>query len=394
MVNPYLKHAALALMLCAGFSGAVVAQKKPLTIEAADAAMARWPDGRMGPQGASVPWGFEPGILLSGVRAVSDTTHDPKYFAYLKNAIDQWVQEDGSIRSYDMKAYALNNILLGRELLLLYSTTHEEKYRKAAETLHAQLLSQPENPAGGWWHAQATPNLMLMDDEYMLGPFYAEYAKEFREPKALAAVKKQIFLVSRHATDAKTGLLHHGWDTSTRMGWKDGLSPSLWSRSMGWYLMALVDTLQYVPGNDPDRPRLLALLRKTAHAVELARDPQTGLWFQIMDKPALAENYIESSSCLMLTYALAKGARLGYLAPAYHADAEKAWQSILKRFVKMDQQGQIMITGTVTHVSLGAAVENDGRPDYYLHAPVVSDDAKGVGAFLLAGSEMELQKAH
>ena len=92
----------------------------------------------------------------------------------------------------------------------------------------------------------------------------------------------------------------------------------------------------------------------------------------------------------MFTYAFAKGARLGYLPARYGIAAARAWKAIQLRFVRTTATGEVEITGTVTHIALGASPADDGSYGYYLHAPVVGDDPKGVGAFLLAGSEMEL----
>jgi unsaturated rhamnogalacturonyl hydrolase len=158
---------------------------------------------------------------------------------------------------------------------------------------------------------------------------------------------------------------------------------------MGWYLMALVDTLPYVAERDPHHAALIAMLQRAAAAVERAQDPQSGLWYQILNKPGEKGNYIESSSVLMFTYAFAKGARLGYLPKPYGVAAVRAWKAARFRFIRTSVQGEVKITGTVTHIALGASAADDGSEDYYLHAPVVDDDPKGVGAFLLAGSEME-----
>ena len=355
--------------------------------------MERWPNGHIGPANAAVSWGFEPGIVLAGIDAVWSATHDERCFEYIQRSVDQFVQADGSIRTYDARAYALNNILIGRQLLTLDRVAHEEKYRKAIETLHAQLVAQPRTASGGFWHAQAAPNLMLLDDTFMFAPFDAEYAVNFHHPEDLDEVARQFVLLDQHARDPKTGLLYHGWDESKSRTWinrQTGTSPNLWARGMGWYLMALVDTIPYYPKRDPHRAVLIGILRETSAALIRQQDPQSRLWYQILDKPGEKENYIESSSVMMFTYALAKGVRLGYLPMQYRAKTERAWKAIGERFVKVSASGEVTITGTVTHVALGAAPENDGSDAYYLHAPVVSDDPKGVGAFLLAATEMEL----
>ena len=368
-------------------------KEAPLTLRAADQVIVRWPDGQLSPKGTPTAWGFELGIVLAGMDAVWSATKEPKYLDYVQHAVDHYVQPDGTIVSYDPQAYSLNNILIGRQLLTLYRATHQEKYKLAAERLRKQIATQPRTASGGVWHSRATPNLMLLDDQFMLAPFYAEYAATFHEPQDLDDIVKQFTLLEQHTRDAATGLMYHGWDESHTAPWANvntGTSPNLWARGMGWYLMALVDTLPYVPENDPRHAVLLAMLHRAAAAVEHAQDPQSSLWYQILNKPREKQNYIESSSVLMFTYALAKGARLGYLPKPYGIAAARAWKAARFRFIRSTAAGEVKITGTVTHIALGTSPADDGSDDYYLHAPVVDDDPKGIGAFLLAGSEMEL----
>jgi unsaturated rhamnogalacturonyl hydrolase len=365
----------------------------PLTVRVANQVMVRWPEGHISPKGTPTTWGFELGIVLAGMNAVWSATNNPNYLSYVQHAVDQFVQPDGTIAGYDSQAYSLNNILIGRQLLTLYRVTRQEKYKLAAERLRQQIATQPRTASGGVWHSRATPNLMLLDDQFMLSPFYAEYAATFREPQDLDDVVKQFTLLDQHTRDAKTGLMYHGWDGSRTAPWANvstGTSANLWARGMGWYLMALVDTLPYIPEHDPHHAELLAVLHRTAAAVRRVQDPQSDLWCQILDKPGAKENYIESSSVLMFTYAFAKGARLGYLPKPYGIAAARAWKAIRLRFVRTSESGEVKITGTVTHIALGASPVDDGSYDYYLHAPVADDDPKGIGAFLLAGSEMEL----
>jgi unsaturated rhamnogalacturonyl hydrolase len=384
---------ALACLLCA-FPTLVYGQQNSLTVRVADSAMKRWPNGHIGAKDATVSWGFEPGIVLAGFNAMWNETHDPRYLNYIQQAVNQFVTVDGAIRTYDSQVYSLNNILIGRQLLALYRATGDERYRKAADTLHEQLLHQPRTASGGYWHTRATPDLMLLDDTFMFAPFLAEYAATFKQPKDLDEIAVQFGLLAEHTRDAKTGLFYHGWDESRSRSWVDkttGTSSTLWARGMGWYLMALVDTLPYLSPTDPQRAVLIGILQRTAASVVRAQDSDSGLWYQVLDKPGQLENYIESSSVLMFTYALAKGARLGYLPASDRASAMRAWRAVRKRFVEVTPQGNVKITGTVTHIGLGAGPQDDGSYSYYLHAPVVSDDPKGVGAFLLAATEIEFR---
>ena len=276
--NRTLRTAA-RLLVCAvllhGEAGTAAKPEKALPMRVAREAMERWPNGHIGPRDSVVVWGFEPGIVLAGFAALWDATGDQASFDYIRQSIDQFVRPDGSIRSYDLKAYALNNILMGRELLLLYRVTGEARYRTAADHLRQQLATQPRTASGGYWHAEATPNLMLLDDQFMVAPFAAEYAVMFHKPEELAGIADQFVLIYRHTRDRKSGLLYHAWDESRSAGWADkrtGTSANQWARGMGWFMMALADTLPFCPQADPNRAVLLELFRQTAAAVIAAQD--------------------------------------------------------------------------------------------------------------------------
>ncbi len=383
----------MALVLAASTTSAVWAQQKPWSQRMADSTMQRWPNGRWAAAGAPWHWNYELGTLLEGMDAVWYGSGKGEYYRYIKASVDQFVTADGAISTYKANEDQLDSILLGRQLLLLYQVTDDEQYYKAAKLLREQLAQQPKTPSGGFWHKKIYPNQMWLDGLYMAEPFYAEYAKEFEEPQDFAEITRQFVLVDEHARDAKTGLLYHGWDESKEQFWANkqtGDSANLWGRAMGWYMMALVDTLPWYPEHDPGRAQLLEILRRTAAAVAKVQNPQSGLWWQVLDKPGAKGNYLEASASCMFTYALAKGVRLGYLPRAYEKNAERGWSGIQKQFLRVGGDGRVTLTGTVKVAGLGGADHRDGSYGYYVSQPVADNDPKGVGAFLLAASEMEM----
>jgi unsaturated rhamnogalacturonyl hydrolase len=306
---------AIALLLaCMSRQGS--ASEMPWSQRTADAAILRWPDGRWVPAGQHWAWNYELGTLLEGMDAVWLNTADARYYNYIKASVDQFVEADGSIPTRKAEEYQLDNILLGRQLLLLYGVTQEKRYADAAQTLYEQLMHQPRNPAGGFWHKQRYPNQMWLDGLYMAEPFYAEYASRFNHPEGFKDITHQFALMDQHARDPKTGLLYHGWDESKRERWANketGVSSQFWARAMGWYMMALVDTLPFYPEDDPGRKQLIAQLELAAAAVLRYQDTASGLWYQVIDQGRRKGNYLESSASCMFVYALAKGVRRGYL---------------------------------------------------------------------------------
>jgi unsaturated rhamnogalacturonyl hydrolase len=355
--------------------------------------MRRWPQGHFREGDPTPHWNYQLSVLLEGMEAVWKQTGDKAALNYIRDSIDQLVQPDGSIPSYNARNSSMDDILLGRQLLLLYKVTGESKYRIAAGLIRRQLSTQPKNASGGFWHTQNFPDQMLLDDEYMFAPFLAEYAATFNEPQDFSDITHQLILLEDRARDRKSGLLYQEWNETKTESWVNrttGNSANFWGRGEGWYLMALVDALPYFPKESPDRAKLIACLNRTADGIIRHQDKKSGLWYEVLDKPAEKGNYFESSAAGMFVYSLAKGVRLGYLPRHYLVNARRGWNGMLTHFVATAPDGSITITGTIKGIDLGSAPSHDGSFAYYTGAPVISNDPKGVGAFLLAGTEIEL----
>ena len=368
------------------------AQQLPWSQRAANAAIARWPDGRFVAPGEPEKWNYELGTLLDGMDAVWLNTADPRYFHYIQDSVDALLAPDGSIPTLKPEDHELDNILLGRQLLLLYRVMRNQRYLTAATYLYGQLAQQPRNKEGGYWHKQRYPNQMWLDGLYMAEPFRAEYASISHHPADFNDITHQFVLMEQHARDPKTGLLYHGWDESKLERWSNkqtGDSPEFWARGMGWYMMALVDTISYYPDGDPGRRQLIVILQREAAAVAGFQDPSTGLWYQVVDKPGAKGNYFESSAACMFVYALAKGVRLGYLPESYLANAERGYHGILTHFITTGPADDVSLSGTVKGAGLGGDPYRDGSYAYYIGEKVATNDPKGIGTFLLASAEME-----
>lgn len=356
-------------------------------------AMAKWNDSSLNNAGREVKWSYDQGVLLEGIEALWNRTADARYFNHIQKFIDYYIAEDGTIRTYKADDLNIDNIKTGRSLLLLYKVTGKPKYLKAVMTLREQLRKQPRTSDGGFWHKKIYPNQMWLDGLYMGEPFYAECAALLHEDTAFNDIARQFILMEKHALDKKTGLLYHGWDESKQQRWANkttGVSPNFWGRAMGWYGMALVDVLDYFPKNNPKRDSLIAILNRQAMAIEKFQDTKSGLWYQVLDKPTAKGNYLEASASCMFVYTLAKAVSKGYLSQKYMNTAQKGYDGILKQFVEKDANGKTNLTGTVSVAGLGGNPYRDGSYEYYINEKVVTNDAKGVGAFLLASNQMEL----
>jgi len=341
-------------------------------------------------------WDYTAGVVLGAIERVGLARRDTAMLAYVQRNMDRFVKPDGSIEGYQLDEFNIDAVSQGRLLFGLHERTKDARYRKAADLLRDQLRRQPRTAEGGFWHKQIYPQQMWLDGLYMGEPFYAQYAKAFGEPAAFDDVARQFLLVARHTRDPRTSLMYHGWDAAHAQPWADkatGLSANFWGRAMGWYMVGVVETLDYFPPNHPDRAAIIETLREAAEGVARVQDPVTGLWWDILDQPNRAGNYLEASASSMFVYALAKAARLGYVDARYRAIAQRGFDGIVRNLVRENANGTVALTNVVQVSGLGGANRadgsyRDGSYAYYVSEPVVTDDYKGVGPFLLAAHEL------
>ncbi|HEY7371032.1 MAG TPA: glycoside hydrolase family 88 protein [Polyangia bacterium] len=341
-------------------------------------------------------WHYDVGLVLSGFEAVWRRTGDRRYFDYIKANVDRLVGADGTIKGYEPRDYMLDDVNMGKLLFALHADARDaaerERYRKALYALRAQLAAQPRTADGGFWHKQIYPHQMWADGVYMAAPFLARFAAVFGEPAALDDAVKQVLLAETHLRDAKTGLLYHGWDESRTQRWADratGRSSQFWGRGDGWYAMAVADVLAEMPPEHPQRGAVLAVLQRLARAIVNVQDGATGVWWQVLDAAGKPGNFREASASAMFVYALMKAMNHGWLDRQQFARAiNNGYAGLMKQFFVTDAPDGVHVSRICKVAGLGGDPYRDGSYGYYVGTEVVTDDPKGVGAFILAGAEV------
>ena len=338
-------------------------------------------------------WNYETGVVLIAFEKLSAVTGNNEYTDYEKKIVDHFISDDGNIRTFVMEEYNLDYIPAGRLLFSLYNKTKETKYKKAADLLYKQMNWMPRNNAGGIWHKLKYPTQMWLDGLYMGQPFVSEYASLSNDSARFDDVVKQFEIMEKHARDPKTGLLYHGWDESHLQKWANpitGTSPEFWSRAMGWYMMGLVDVLDYIPAKHKGRAELIAILNRLCDAIVKCQDKKEGVWWQITNKKDQPLNYLESSSSAMFVYGMAKAIRKGYIGNKYVAALEKGYKGLIKNFIQKDSAGGIHYINAVSGAGLGGIPYRDGTYEYYVSEPKRDDDLKAIGPFIQACIEYDV----
>ncbi|WP_320129142.1 glycoside hydrolase family 88 protein [uncultured Sphaerochaeta sp.] len=345
-------------------------------------------------------WHYEHGLVIHSCLLAGEMAQVEDFYDWAYGLYDPLIGPDGEIVSYRKGEYNLDQINAGRNLFYLYAKSGEKRFYLAAKLLKEQLEDQPRTLSGVYWHKEIYPWQIWLDGVYMQGPFYAQYCKEFNEPKGFDDIAAQIQVVYKTLRDSKTGLLYHAYDESRGQRWSDkdtGLSPHFWGRALGWFCMAILDTLDFLPMDHPERENLYEIMNSLIPAF-LKVQGKKGMWYQVLDKGDMAGNYEETSCTSMFCYTLFKAVRLGIVRdPAMRetclAKAGLAMEDMKTTYLRKDDQGQLHLGGICSVAGLGGNPYRDGSFRYYIQEKVVEDDFKGVGPFLLACIEEEMSLA-
>ena len=341
-------------------------------------------------QGKKPHWNYIDGCMITSLLQMGQISGEEKYFIFAEEFIDYYISEDGSILGYDVEKYNLDDLNEGRVLFELYRRTGKEKYRRAIEKQKAQLDNQPRTCTGNFWHKLIYPNQIWLDGIYMAQVFSALYSKEYGG-KDYSDMLNQIENVNKYMQDENTGLYYHGLDCSKSIFWADkesGLSKNFWLRSIGWFTVALVDIIEIV--DDPDtKDRLSRIFKDLIKKICAFRD-ESGLYWQVVDKPGKKGNYLETSGSSMIAYAMLKGARLGVIESYYAPLGKQTFDGICERYLKISEHGELNLGGICLVAGLGPEnnTRRDGSYEYYISEPVVENDAKGVAPFVLCYTEI------
>ncbi|WP_453989755.1 glycoside hydrolase family 88/105 protein [Bacillus nitroreducens] len=362
-----------------------MSETRAWSVRMADSVLQRYPN-------LSDKWDHEYGVVLKSIEDVWRKTNDQKYIDYLESSIKPRINEDGEIAGYQLEDYSVDHINTGRILFTLYDQTGDERYRRAVTTLRNQFKTHPRTSEGLLWHKQIFPYQSFLDGIYMASPFYAQYGKTFYEPEILDDVVRQVTLLAKHTRDSETGLFYHGWDEKKEQIWADpqtGRSPSFWGRAQGWYCVGIVDILDYLPTEHPNREHLIEILNGILTSIVNYQDPLSGVWYQIVDQGNREGNYLESSSTHMYIYALAKGIQKGYLPESLLPALKRGYQGVLDTFIEVSEDGLVNLHSTCKTAGLGITNNRDGSFDYYVSEPIATNDFKGIGTFIMASVEVE-----
>lgn len=335
-------------------------------------------------------WAYDVAFLGMAIDRLG--TIDPRYSRYMEDWVDYFVRPDGSVVDYRKEEYNLDRIFPGRNVLTVYGRKGDDRYRIALDGFIDQLRDHPRTNSGGYWHKKIYPWQMWLDGIFMGSTYMVQYAARFDAPEWYDVAVNQARMAYEKTLDQESGLPMHAWDESREQKWCDpetGRSLYPWSRATGWYLMALTDILEYLPEEHPGRGDLIKILQSISGALLKVQDPETGLWFQVLNQGGREGNYIEGSGSAMFAYVFARAAKAGYLDKSYLETAGKAFDNIVKELVTIDEADNLTMHNIVGGCGLGGNPYRDGSYEYYINEKRIDNDTKGVAPFIMAAIELD-----
>ncbi len=324
-------------------------------------------------------WNYKTALLNNAFLSLSLASEDSTCFLHAKAVADAWISEDGHLREYEAKSYDLRNMCFGAFLYNLYTQNRGgSKYLNAQMMLRKQLYTQPRTQDRVFLFNGTQAEGIQIEALYMAMPFYCMYASMFDEAKVFGDIALQFDQTDKYTQDKNSGLNYQAWS-------EHGSPSALFAKSIGFYMMALVDLLDYFPLDHPYRGNLIMKLNSLTSALIKCQQPKTGMWLQVPDQPKAEGNHPEPTATAMFAYAIAKGVNNGYLPKKQLNAAKKAFEGLLAHNTTQ-QDGTLNITGTTTDAS---SPNENGTRGYYISLPRTNNEPDAVAAFILAAIELD-----
>ena len=398
--------------------------------------------------GTAASWDYVPGVVAKGILDCWEFYQDSAWADAWYQGLSSWAlsktakntggslddlnctkayfgiydgcKPSGKFKNSTNAAYCMTQMVRGADGL----EAHKASYSISGTSSTAD---------GGWYHKSNYGKQMWCDGAYM-GPALLAQLLAYGVETTLtwADVMTQFTASWNGLWDEETDLLWHCFSTDKSTGGADGWvyadgqpkigggyhSAEYWGRANGWYIMALVDVLEAMDKagktGDADYLIIKGYLEKLAAGLVARQDPTTGCYYQLLkyrtEKCAKQGvdatgsstyknvssggtqcNYLESSGSCLITGALQKALRLGYLSGSTYVNAAKTgYEGIITQFLS-GSAGSYQLTSSCQSAGLGS--DRNGSAAYYLigkDVPIQNDsEGKVLGAFLMAAVEYE-----
>ena len=143
-------------------------------------------------------------------------------------------------------------------------------------------------------------------------------------------------------------------------------------------------------GDEKGRERIASIFKESIDGILLYQDEESKMFWQVPSYPKREGNHLGTSGSCMISYALLKGSRLGILPSSYSEKGLEVFEGIVREKMS-EENGDLNLKGICLVAGLGPEnnTRRDGSYEYYISEPIVENDAKGVGPFIMAYTEVK-----
>lgn len=330
-------------------------------------------------------WRYWNGVLNIAMLRLGGKLHDTTYTNFVAHAVsfdfDNFQYFKSRYKGEDKWSYPFGQMIvmkelddygaMGASLIEVYRLHPQARYRAYIDSA-SEFITHGQGRLADGTLARTFPRKWTVwaDDLYMSVPFLARLGVMTHDALYFYDAAHQVVNFNKHLFNTDKGLMYHCWYSDTK---KNGVA--FWGRANGWMLMAQVELLDRLPSNFPQRDTLLSLLRREIRGLVRYQDT-SGLWHQLLDRP---DSYLETSCTAMFTYAIARAVDKGYIDSSYASVARLGWKGVASK---------IRSDGEIEGVCTGTGVGDDLR--FYYDRPAPLNDVHGIGAVILAGTEMKV----
>ncbi len=306
------------------------------------------------------------GALYSGMMQWAKASNDPAYMKWLYNMGRKYTWQPY------FRMYHADDIVVGQMYLDMYQEKQDERILAPTKARLDYIL---ENPSSStllldYNNYKTLERWSWCDALFMAPPVYAKMAKVTGNDKYLAFMDKEYKATYDLLYDKEEHLFYRDHRFFPDKKLEANGEKVFWGRGNGWVMGGLVSILQDLPDDSPYRPFYENLFKEMAAKAALCND-STGFWHASLLDPESYPNP-ETSSSAFFTYALAYGINSGLLnKKEYMPTVTRAWEALVSAVFADGKLGWVQPVG------------EDPK-----NVTAEMTEIYGVGAFLLAGSEM------
>ena len=330
-------------------------------------------------------WSYYNGVVFEGLKYIYEATGEQRYISYIREYLDAMITDGelnehaGYVPYHGLDCYKTASLMADLCEFDESGKPLDNEYNKVAAGLYHDLVTvnvfyTEEALGGNYWHAWHGKSTLAykvwLDGIYMAQPFIARYAWKSKDKEQQAAIYKRFRWVSDNMI-APNGLYYHAVNS------KEDVCKFFWLRAIGWYAMAQVDVMEYMP--EEYLPDMKKDLKRFIDGMLRFQD-ESGMWKNLVDQPLTEKNRLETSGTAMIIYCILKAIRIGYLEDVdgnYMYAAQKAFCYIVEE--KLGDNG-------LKDIYLVASAS--GKNVYEIIERYKDDEGKGTGPFIMAYAEM------